>query len=203
MKYVEIFTGREPVIRNSGGKGKIKQCFRNFVVGSGSAFSIRSSYHAMAGILKQFRDHILGKYEQLKSVQRDSNRLSILVAIQGKGGNIVVRDTSLCDKVKSCLLKLTNTVSLSRQFATAEVKCVLPEQLTFLEEVMAARKAHIIVSIDGTLSWISMFAQSKTQHVILSKKLKESQIQMFATHFQPLYVPRETLRYVPRAAIGC
>ena len=44
------------------------------------------------------------------------------------------------------------------------------------------------------MSWTSLFSKDNTQHIILSRKLKEAQFQMHAQYFNPLYLHTDTYK---------
>lgn len=70
------------------------------------------------------------------------------------------------------------------------VECVTPAELTFLEEIKQARKAKIIITLHGTISYLSLFARDGTQQISIAnpKEYKENQILLYATHTQLHYL---------------
>ena len=70
------------------------------------------------------------------------------------------------------------------------VECFYPSELSFRDEILAVRRARILVSVHGTISYMALFSQELTQQVSVAspKELKENQILPWATHFRTLYL---------------
>lgn len=148
---------------------------------------MRSLQLTRAVELRAFRDRVLARYRRKSSlagsfnrwdVRRSNESLSVLVYLKGIGKtSLHFKEGDLCSSVKQILLptKCTHTVNscldynddiithqelkrihLIRPFI---IDCLSADDTSFEKEVAAARTAHIIVSVHGTLSYVSLFAQ--------------------------------------------
>lgn len=76
------------------------------------------------------------------------------------------------------------------------VECVVPAELTFLDEIKQARRAKIIITLHGTISYLSLFARDGTQQISIAnpKEYKENQILLYATHTQLHYLTWDRIK---------
>ena len=53
-----------------------------------------------------------------------------------------------------------------------------------------AQRAKVIITVHGTISYLSMFSKEGTQQISIAnpKELKENQMLLWATHFNTLYL---------------
>ena len=115
--------------------------------------------------MKEFRSYLLDRFPQLKEVRRSSTDLHILVAIKGAGHYIGIDysfvQEPLCDFVKRSVdeISLTSSSGDEVPFESIVVDCFKPQYVDFLTEHTIAREAHIIISADGTVSFVSLLAQ--------------------------------------------
>lgn len=176
-----------------------------------------------AMILREFRDYVLqknmlqdphpggrhhGSHHLTPAVSANAgtnkvfqldNVILVGVRTAGAAGGAII--DNLCTLVKAALLvyeegiqKSTLPESVkSRKF---HVECIVPAELTFLDEIKYARKAKIIVTLHGTISYLSLFARDGTQQISIAnpKEYKENQILLYATHTQLHYLTWDRIK---------
>jgi hypothetical protein len=78
-----------------------------------------------------------------------------------------------------------------------DVHSVTNQDLGFISEIKAVQSAKILISVHGTISYMSLFARDDTQQIILydpaENRFKEHNILMYATHFNAMYYPWDQL----------
>lgn len=120
--------------------------------------------------------------------------------IGAAGGAII---NNLCQLVKEALEKyesLLETENLGeiskfnklRKFVVA---CIIPSEMSFFDEIKYARKSKIIITLHGTISYLSLFSRDGTQQISIAdpKEYKENQILLYATHTQLHYLTWDRL----------
>ena len=159
-------------------------------VGGGGA---RSSHSSHGGRL--LAAHAPPQHATPKKFQPDNLILVGLRTAGAAGGALV---DNLCGLVRDAVavyeeqwLKSYPRETLSR----FTVDCIVPSELNFLEEIKHARRAKIIVSMHGTISYMSLFSREGTQQISIAnpKEYKENQILLYATHVQLHYLTWDRL----------
>jgi hypothetical protein len=160
-------------------------CFEKLIGGQGAAFGLRSLDLTRAVILREFRDFVIKKLNPPPPPQENL----ILVALRtvGTAGGSLVSD--LCNIVK-------NSIVDNKFLSDYTVECIVPTDLDFTREIYFVHRAKVLISVHGTISYLSMFAREGTQQIIIAhpKELKENQILLWATHFRSIYLTWDKLR---------
>lgn len=150
--------------------------FDDALFGQGSSFGLRSLQMTRAVEHQAFREHVIAKYTKRQAmaglpnrwnIKRSNDTLNVLVYMKGVGhSTLEYREGNLCASVRSILLPGQSSANASddhlrrihrrRPFV---IECLSPDDTPFEDEVAAARKAHIIVSMHGAISYVSLFAQ--------------------------------------------
>ena len=75
------------------------------------------------------------------------------------------------------------------------MECFVPSDLSLPEEIFKVQRAKIIISVHGTISYMSLFAKDGTQQISIAnpKELKENQMLLYATHINLLYLTWDKL----------
>jgi len=166
------------------------QCFRQLVAGQGSTFGLKSLDLTRAIVLRDFRDFVLNRLnisnpnlsKPNPRAVRDREKLVVVgLRVAGSAGGVLIKD--LCGTVKRAM-------SEADPHGLYRVECLFPSELSFQEEIIAVRRARILVSVHGTISYLSLFSQDYTQQLSIAspKELKENQILPWASHFRLLYL---------------
>lgn len=174
-------------------------CFKQLVGGHGSTFGLKSVENTRGIIVRELRDYILNNKlpkDLLNSKQEDL----ILVGLRtvGTAGGAVIPD--LCNTVTNALQQLPLYKDKYR------IECFVPSHLSFEDEVKMVRRAKILVSVHGTISYMSLFTRDGTQYVSIAdpKEFKENQTLLYLTHLYLLYITwdrLESLKYVLERSI--
>eukprot|EP01038_Epipyxis_sp_PR26KG_P006909 gene6909-9461_t len=156
-------------------------CFKNLIGGHGAAFGLRSLDLTRAIILRDFRDHVLKRIPEGPKLE---NLILVGLRTVGTAGGSLIND--LCGHVKSA----------AASFTDYRVECMVPTDLDFVQEIHYVRTAKIVISVHGTVSYLSMFARDGTQQIVVAnpKEFKENQILLWATHFHALYLGWDRLK---------
>ena len=108
--------------------------------------------------MKEFRNYMLDRFPQLKEVQRSTIDLHILVAMKGHhSSGIDYSQESVCNFVKNGVNEIA-AIDNNILYSSIVVECIKPQYVDFLTEHTMAREAHIIISMDGSVSFISAFS---------------------------------------------
>lgn len=160
-------------------------CFKKLMVGQGSTFGLKSIDLSRGYFLREFRDYVL-KRMQIRfprlNIPPQENLVLVGLRTVGAAGGKVIND--LCEAT-------TEALRANTEYADKfKVECFVPSDLTFEEEVRQVQRAKVIVSVHGTISYMSLFARDGTQQISIAnpKELKENQILLYATHFQTSYL---------------
>ena len=169
-------------------------CFKKLMVGQGSTFGLKSIDLSRGYFLKEFRDFVLQRLvKRLPHVVLPPQEDLILVGMRtvGSAGGKVIND--LCESVGAAL-KAHPDFS-----AKYKVECFVPSDLTFEDEIRQVQRAKVIVSVHGTISYMSLFSRDGTQQISIAnpKELKENQILLYATHFHTLYLTWDKMQRLP------
>eukprot|EP01034_Spumella_vulgaris_P024800 gene24800-31180_t len=162
-------------------------CFRQLVTGQGSSYGLKSIDLGRAVLLREFRDYVLQRLTTRTTgekviIQSQENLILVGTRTVGSAGGDIIHD--LCSQVKAALNKL-------EQYKDHyHVKCVVPSDLSFESEISEAQRAKVIITVHGTISYLSYFSRDGTQTISLSspKELKENQNLLYATHFNTVYL---------------
>lgn len=158
-------------------------CFRNMVTGQGSTFGLKSLDLSRGLYFRDFRDYVLSRIKREEVVSPPQENL-ILVGLRtvGSAGGAIIND--LCSKVKASILQIEEYKS------KFHVECFVPSDLSFEEEIRQVRRAKVLVSVHGTITYMVLFARDGTQQISVAspKELKENQMLLYATHFHTMYL---------------
>lgn len=157
-------------------------CFRTLVAGHGSTFGLKSVDLSRAVVVREFRDYVVGSMPS-DMIQAQENIILVGLRTQGAAGGKIVND--LCSRVKDALAKLD-------EFYTARyrVECFVPAELSLYQEITMVRRARVLVSVHGTISYMSLFSRDGTQQISITdpKEHKENQILLYLTHIYMVYL---------------
>jgi hypothetical protein len=162
-------------------------CFRQLVTGQGSAYGLKAIDLGKAVLLREFRNYVLQRLITRPTGEKvvippQENLILVGMRTVGAAGGDIIHD--LCSQVKTALNKLEQY----KDHYT--VKCIVPSDLSFEHEILEAQRAKVIVTVHGTISYLSYFTRDGTQTISLSnpKELKENQNLLYATHFNAVYL---------------
>ena len=162
------------------------QCFSQLLAGQGSTFGLKSLDLTRAIVLRDFRDFVLARLNISEpdgpGAVRARERLVVVgLRVAGSAGGVLIKD--LCGTVGRAMAE-ADPRGLYR------VECLHPSELGFRDEILAVRRARILVSVHGTISYLSLFSRDGTQQLSIAspKELKENQILPWAAHFRLLYL---------------
>jgi hypothetical protein len=160
-------------------------CYRKLMVGQGSTFGLKSIDLSRGYFLREFRDFVLkrmvARSPHLTLPPQENLVLVGLRTVGAAGGKVI---NELCDATTAALKE-------NSEFNTRfRVECFVPSDLSFEEEIRQVQRAKVIVSVHGTISYMSLFSRDGTQQISIAnpKELKENQILLYATHFHTLYL---------------
>lgn len=182
------FFNRPPMyldeLKNNGSPGV---CFRQLMAGHGKCYSLSGLDLSKGIILREFRDYVISRLPQKPPPQENI----ILVAKRtvgtagGSDGGSRIHD--LCERVKKYN---------SEYMKDFKVVCIVPTDLSFEEEINYVQRSKILISLHGTISYISLFSRDGTQQISISnpRQYKESHILLQATHFNTLYLPWDQIQ---------
>lgn len=160
-------------------------CFKKLMVGQGSTFGLKSIDLSRGYFLREFRDFVLKRMVTRNpkiSFPPQENLILVGMRTVGAAGGKVIND--LCEATIEAL-------KVNKEYeGMFKVECFVPSDLSFEEEIRQVQRAKIIVSVHGTISYMSLFARDGTQQISIAnpKELKENQILLYATHFQTHYL---------------
>jgi hypothetical protein len=151
--------------------------------------SLKSLVLSRAAIMRDFRDFTLRRIVQQGHVLPPQENLILVgLRVPGCAGKAII--DNLCDLVKLALLKVE--YGLKEKY---EVLCVVPSDYSLVEEIKLAQRAKVIITVHGTISYLSLFTREGTQQISLAspKEYKENQILMWTTHSQLTYLSWDRL----------
>ncbi len=162
-------------------------CFDTMISGQGSTFGLKSIDLSRGYFFREFRNYVLNRIQYKPPSNPDpTDENLILVGLRtvGSAGGAIIND--LCEQVKTALQQVDEI----RYRSKFNVKCFVPSDLGFVEEVEMVQKAKVIISVHGTISYMSLFSRDGTIQISLAhpKELKENQMLLYATHFTTLYL---------------
>jgi len=188
------FFDKAPMYLDSDSLQSGNMCFKKLMVGQGSTFGLKSIDLSRGYFLREFRDFVLQRLVvRLPHVKLPPQENLILVGMRtvGSAGGKVIND--LCEAVTSGLL------AQEEYRDKYKVECFVPSDLTFEDEIRQVQRAKVIVSVHGTISYMSLFSRDGTQQISIAnpKELKENQILLYATHFNTLYLTWDKMQRLP------
>lgn len=156
-------------------------CFRTLVAGHGSTFGLKSVELARSVLVRDFRDVLLARLALPAAPQE--NLVLVGMRTPGAAGGKIIND--LCARVKEALARLDDFYS-----SKFKVECFVPAEVTLEQEVAMVRRAKVIVSVHGTISYLSLFSRDGTQQISIAdpKEYKENQILLYLSHLQMVYL---------------
>lgn len=168
-------------------------CFKTLVAGHGSAFGLKSVELGRAVFLREFRDFVLKRMEAAGHVSPPQENL-ILVGqrTSGAAGGRIIND--LCSRVKDALSKLDSYYT-----SKFSVECFVPAEVSLEQEVATVRRAKVLVSVHGTISYFALFCRDGTQQISIAdpKEYKENQILLYLTHTHLRYLTWDKIHQLP------
>jgi hypothetical protein len=158
-------------------------CFSNLITGQGSTFGLKSIDLSRGLYFRAFRDYVLSRIKRSLPIQPENLILVGLRTVGSAGGSLI---HDLCQQVKNAL----NTLPYYAKQLNYIVECFVPSDLSFEDEIAQVRRAKILISVHGTISYMVLFAHEGTQQISIAnpKELKENQMLLYATHFNTLYM---------------
>lgn len=165
-----------------------KVCFKRLIAGQGSTFGLKSIDLTRGVILREFRDYVVNRVP--KPIPPQENIVLVGLRVQGSAGGAMINN--LCEETKKAL-------GASPYDNTWRVECIIPSELGLYDEICAVQRAKVIISVHGTISYMSLFTRDGTQTISIANpsELKENQILLYATHFQTLYLTWNRLEQLP------
>jgi hypothetical protein len=188
------FYDKAPLYLDMDNMQSKSMCFSKLMVGQGSTFGLKSIDLSRGYFLREFRDYVLKRLvKRNPSIVLPPQENLVLVGLRtvGAAGGKVINE--LCDATKDAL---KGDARFNQKF---KVECFVPSDLTFEDEIRQVQRAKVIVSVHGTISYMSLFAKDGTQQISIAnpKELKENQILLYATHFHTLYLTWDKLKNLP------
>lgn len=182
------FFDNAPIYADALKKDSKTMCFRRLISGQGSTFGLKSIDLTRGIVLRQFRDYVIKRIQVELPAQE--NLVLVGLRVQGSAGGAMI--DNLCEQVKK-------SVSISPYDDKYKVECFVPSELGLFDEIRTVRRAKVIVSVHGTISYMALFTQDGTQQISIANpsELKENQILLYATHFQTLYLTWNRLEQLP------
>jgi hypothetical protein len=174
--------------------------FRDYVLNknriSDSHLSHDPMYHGSKGYNRHIDRHVHNTTANSikEKIYRPDNIILVGVRSSGAAGGKII--DNLCVLTQTALQLYEDNayaagdVSVRLSQRKFRVECIVPSDLSFLDEIQAARKAKIIITVHGTISYLSLFSRDGTQQISIAnpKEFKENQILLYATHTQLHYL---------------
>jgi hypothetical protein len=167
---------------------KQTMCFKHLITGQGSTFGLKSIDLSRAYFFREFRNYVLSRIT-LKPPKQVEDLILVGQRTVGSAGGSIIND--LCDlvtKAKESLL----TPEYKKKY---RVECFIPSDLQFEDEIYQVQRAKVLISVHGTISYMSLFSRDGTQQISVAspKELKENQMLLYATHFHTHYLTWDKL----------
>ena len=166
-------------------------CFKTLVAGHGSTFGLKAVELSRSVIMREFRDYFLAQLEASSTAgavvaspaQQPENLILVGLRTQGAAGGKIIND--LCARVRDSLSRLDEFYSNKYR-----VECFVPADVSLEQEVATVRRAKVLVSVHGTISYFSLFSRDGTQQISIAdpKEYKENQTLLYLTHTALLYL---------------
>lgn len=167
-------------------------CFHNVIAGQGAMLGLRSVNPSRAIHFRNFRNYVMTKLVRYMNITSPEQKNIILVGIRSVG-HTTDQVPNLCRIVNDALKEAMKTYITMLKRDRYKVKCIVNQDMLFHEEIIAVQEAKIIISVYGTISYMSLFARDGTMQISLndpnSKWLKDVHTLTYATHIQLYYLP--------------
>jgi hypothetical protein len=163
-------------------------CFPHLVTGQGSSYGLKSLDLSRGLYFRDFRDYVLSRIT-LKPPQQVENLILVGLRTVGSAGGQIIND--LCE-----LSHRAHANLLTPEYKTKyRVECFVPSNLQLEEEIYQVQRAKVLISVHGTITYMSLFSRDGTQQISVAnpKELKENQMLLYATHFNTLYLTWDKL----------
>lgn len=163
-------------------------CFKHLITGQGSTFGLKSIDLSRAWYFRDFRDFVIQR-NQIKLPPKQENLILVGLRTVGSAGGGIIND--LCELVHKAK-ELLPDQELKLKY---QVECFTPSILSLQDEIYQVQRAKVIISVHGTISYMSLFARDGTQQISIAnpKELKENQMLIYATHFHTIYLTWDKL----------
>lgn len=169
-------------------------CLQHLVTGQGSSFGLKSLDLSRGLYFRAFRDYVLNRVMKSKPSMPQQEHL-ILVGLRtvGSAGGSIIQD--LCQKTKLALQQVDDPEHRQR----FKIECFVPSDLSFEDEIAMVRRAKVLISVHGTITYMVLFARDGTQQISVAspKELKENQMLLYATHFHTMYLTWDKMGQLP------
>lgn len=169
--------------------GTQSTCFRKLMAGQASCFSLKSLVLSRAVLMRGLRDFVLKRMIANKvDLPAQEDLVLVGLRVPGCAGGAIIGN--LCEMVQKAVEDTKDRVS-----KTYKVLCVVPSDYSLQEEIRLAQRAKVIITVHGTISYLSLFTREGTQQISIAspKEYKENQILMWSTHSHLLYLPWDRL----------
>lgn len=156
-------------------------CFHNLYLGAGSTFGLKSIDLSRGYFFREFRDYVLKRIPRKQPEQE--NLVLVGLRTVGSAGGAIIAD--LCHRVKR---SMEDVSEIYRD--KFKVECFIPSNLQLDDEIAQVQRAKVLISVHGTITYMSLFSRDGTQQISLAspKELKENQMLLYATHFNTMYL---------------
>lgn len=183
------FFQNHPLYANLMKSKQENRCFAHLITGQGSTYGLKSIDLSRGWFFKSFRDYVITSNHILVPKQPQNVILVGLRTVGSAGGGII---NDLCELVHQAYDNVQHQGLHSEQYL---VECFVPSDLSLPEEIFKVQRAKIIISVHGTISYMSLFAKDGTQQISIAnpKELKENQMLLYATHINLLYLTWDKL----------
>lgn len=169
-------------------------CFRKLITGQGSSFGLKSVDLSRSVLMRDFRDYVLRRLQtKLHALAPAASTNN--APVTGKDNIILVGQRTVGaaggDLIHDLCHQVTHSLSQIPQYKDLyQVKCIVPSDLSFESEINEAQHAKVIITVHGTISYLSYFSRDGTQQISISnpKELKENQMLLYITHVNAMYL---------------
>jgi hypothetical protein len=150
-------------------------------LGAGSTFGLKSIDLSRGYFFREFRDYVLKRIPRKQPEQE--NLVLVGLRTVGSAGGAIIAD--LCHRVKR---SMEDVSEIYRD--KFKVECFIPSNLQLDDEIAQVQRAKVLISVHGTITYMSLFSRDGTQQISLAspKELKENQMLLYATHFNTMYL---------------
>jgi len=183
------FLNHAPLYANLMKEQQDNRCFRHLITGQGSTFGLKSIDLSRGYFFQSFRDYVISRNKMIVPSQAENLILVGLRTVGSAGGSII---NDLCELVHTAYDHIQHANWHNEQYI---IQCFVPSDLSFEQEIFQVQRAKIIISVHGTISYMSLFAKDGTQQISIAnpKELKENQMLLYATHVNLLYLTWDRL----------
>jgi nucleoside-diphosphate-sugar epimerase len=159
-------------------------CFRTLMIGQSSAYGLKSLDLTRSANIRAFRNYVLNRLSAVHGISLPVTAENIiLVGTRSVGHSGGEQYTDLCNTVKHAVKQLALD-----SIEHYKVVCIVNQDLSFSQEIQYIQRAKIIISVHGTISYMSLFAKDGTQQIIFydpkENRMKEHNILMYQSQSQ-------------------